>query len=290
MSTDRPSRSRFEADPLRFLVGLPIVFLALTVGMAMAVFLSNTFYPVDGMGGVGTELTLKNYRKLADPYYGEVMLHTMAVCLVIVLIAGVISYPISLFIARSSAKRATFYFLLVLSSSALSVVVRALGWIGILAENGPINLSLLALGVVDRPVLFLSGDIGVMIGLVHGFVPLFVLTLVPIIQAIDPSLEQAAAGLGAGPWTTLWRITLPLSMPGLVAAGLVTFALCMGSYTTPALLGGGRSAFFPILVYQQVGVLLNYPMGATLALALLVFVLAITWVSIAVSRRFVYGA
>jgi putative spermidine/putrescine transport system permease protein len=128
------------------------------------------------------------------------------------------------------------------------------------------------------------------IGLVHGFVPLFVLTLLPVLQAIDPHYEEAAAGMGAGAWTSFRAITLPLSMTGVIGGGLLVFAICMGAFTTAVLLSGGNtSTFFPILISQQVTSLINYPMGAAMAVALLLVVLAIVWVSILATRRFAYG-
>ena len=120
-----------------------------------------------------------------------------------------------------------------------------------------------------------------MIGLVHGFVPLFVLTVLPVLQAIDPHYEEAAAGMGAGAWTVMWEVTLPLSMAGVIGGGLLVFAICMGAFTTAVLLSGGNtSTFFPILISQQVTSLINYPMGAAMAVALLLVVLIITWISI----------
>jgi putative spermidine/putrescine transport system permease protein len=180
------------------------------------------------------------------------------------------------------------FFVIILASSAMSLVVRALAGSasspGRAAQSGCIVSGYRA---ADR---FFHGNVAVVIALVHGFVPLFVLTLLPVLQAIDPHYEEAAAGMGAGAWTVMWEVTLPLSMAGVIGGGLLVFAICMGAFTTAVLLSGGStSTFFPILISQQVTSLINYPMGAAMAVALLLVVLIITWISILATRRFVYG-
>ncbi len=269
----------------RLLIAPPLLFLAITIGGALAIFLRNSFYAAAGMGITGTEFTISNYARLIDTYYAEIMLRTVAISLAVVVISALLGYPVALYLRRAG-RWARTVLLVVIACNAMSLVVRALGWIGILNDNGPLNQLLVLVNAIDRPIHFIGGDGGIIVGLVHGFVPLFVLTLYPVVQAIDPSLEQAAAGLGAGPWTTWRKITLPLSMPGVVAASLLTFAMCMGAYTTPALLAGGRATTFPMLVQQQISTLMNYPMGAVLSLALLLLVLLVTWTSIAATRRY----
>lgn len=270
----------------RLLLVLPLLFLTVTLGGALFIFLRNSFYASAGMGIAGTEFTIANYARLVvDSYYAEVMLRTVAISLVVVVISALLGYPLALYL-RNAGRTARVVLLVVIATNAMSLVVRALGWIGILNDNGPLNQMLLLMNFVERPVHFIGGDGGIIVGLVHGFVPLFVLTLLPVLHAIDPSLEQAAAGLGAGPWTAWRKVTLPLSMPGVIAASLLTFALCMGAYTTPALLAGGRATTFPMLVQQQVSTLMNYPMGAVLALMLLLLVLVLTWASVGAARKY----
>ena len=276
-------RSRPHSGATRLLLAPPLLFLSITLGLALFIFLRNSLYGFAGMGITGNELTLANYTRLLDNYYAEVMARTILISLAVVLMSALLGYPLALYLRRvSRAARAVL--LIVIACNGMSLVVRALGWIGILNDNGPLNQFLMLAGAIERPVQFIGGDAEIIAGLVHGFVPIFVLTLFPIVQAIDPALEQAAAGLGAGPWQTWRKVTLPLSMPGVIAASLLTFAMCMGAYTTPALLAGGRATTFPMLVQQQVSTLMNYPMGAALALTLLVLVLLLTWAGIAAGR------
>jgi len=269
----------------RLLLVPPLLFLSITLGAALLIFLHNSFYASAGMGITGPDFTIANYVRLADKYYAEVMLRTVMISLAVVVFCALLGYPLALYLRRANQAARTVL-LVVIACNAMSLVVRALGWIGILNDNGPLNQLLTLAGAIERPVHFIGGDAGIIVGLMHGFVPLFVLTLFPVLQAIDPSLEQAAAGLGAGPWAIWRKVTLPLSMPGVIAASLLTFAMCMGAYTTPALLAGGRATTFPMLVQQQVSTLMNYPMGATLALALLILVLVLTWASIWAGRMY----
>jgi putative spermidine/putrescine transport system permease protein len=270
---------------VRLLLAPPLLFLVVTLGGALAIFLRNSFYAPAGMGITGTELTAANYVRLFDIYYAEVMLRTVMISLAVVVISALLGYPLAYHLRRAGPT-ARIVLLVVIACNAMSLVVRALGWIGILNDNGPINQILKLASLIESPIHFIGGDAGIIVGLVHGFVPLFVLTLLPVLNAIDPSLEQASAGLGAGPWTTWRKVTLPLSMPGVIAASLLTFAMCMGAYTTPALLAGGRATTFPMLVQQQVSTIMNYPMGAVLALALLLLVLFVTWISIGVAQPY----
>jgi putative spermidine/putrescine transport system permease protein len=275
-------------EPSRLLVWPPLLFLAATFGLALIIFLRNSFYVSAGMGISGPELTLANYAKLLDPYYAEVLLHTVLLSLGVVVLSALLGYPLALFISRSTGRWGAIFLLTVLASNAMSLVVRSLGWIGILNDNGPINAILRIAGAIERPLRLLGNDGSVLIGLLHGFLPWFVLTLLPVLQAIDPALEDAAAGMGAGRWTIVWRITLPLSFAGVVGASLLTFAMCMGAYTMPALLAGGRATTFPVLIQQQISTVMNYPLGAALAFVLLLLVLVMTWLGVWFTRRLVY--
>jgi len=272
----------------RLLVFVPVLFVLATFGMATAVFTWSSFTSArDAADGA---LTLDNYRRvLGDAYNWSVLWGTTRISLIVVLVTAIISYPLAFAIARNRTWWSQLFLGVVLASCTMSLVIRALGWIGLLDTKGVLNGALLGLGVVDRPLRLLGTQTGVVIGLVHGFVPLLTLTLVPILQSINPMLETAAAGLGAHRWEQLWRITLPLSLPGLVSGSFLVFAMSMGAYTTPALLGGGRAIVFPELIEQQVHLLLDYQTGAVLSLMLLVFVLVSVAIAATLTRARIQG-
>lgn len=269
----------------------PVIFLAVGLGGALAIFFHNSLLTSGGMGIILPALTLDNYLALFDEFFASAMLNTLLIALTVVALTMVIGYPAALYVARHRSWPARLVFLIVLASSAMSLVVRALGWIGLLTEGGPINHALRLLGLTAEPIDFFSGNVAIIIGLVHGFVPLFILTVLPVLQAIDRHYEEVAAGMGAGPWAILWEITLPLSMGGVAAAALLVFALCMGAFTTAVLLSGGNTgSFFPVLIGQQVASLINYPLGAAMAVVLLLVVLGIVWGGILASHRLIYAA
>jgi ABC-type spermidine/putrescine transport system permease subunit I len=266
-----------------------IIFLTFGLGGALAIFFQNSVFTSGGMGIILPVVTLDNYLALFDEFFASVILNTLLIALLVVLLTVLIGYPAALYIARHRSWSARVVFLVVLASSAMSLVVRALGWIGILTEGGPVNQALHALGLVVQPIDFFTGNVAVVIGLVHGFVPLFILTVLPVLQAIDPHYEEAAAGMGATPWAIMWVITLPLSMSGVVGAALLVFAVCMGAFTTAVLLSGGNTGiFFPVLIGQQVTSLINYPMGGAMSVVLLLVVLAIVWAGILAAHRLVF--
>jgi ABC-type spermidine/putrescine transport system permease subunit I len=274
----------------RWLLVPPFVFLAVTVGFALFAFVTASFFLATGMGLVGNTLTLKNYQRLLDFYYLEILAQTVIIAGLTTVGSALFSYPIALLITNKKTRWSTACLVVVLASSAMSLVVRALGWIGILTDGGPLNILLGALGIYIGPLHILGTDFAVILGLVHGFIPLFVLTLIPVLAAIDPTLQMAAAGLGANDWTIFRKVTFPLSLPGLIAACLLVFAMCMGAYTTPALLSAGHTLTFPMLIQQQIVTVMNYPMGGALALVLLALVLLIIWTSMWLTHKAVYGA
>jgi putative spermidine/putrescine transport system permease protein len=161
-----------------------------------------------------------------------------------------------------------------MSSVFVSLVVRTLGWKTVLADSGFVASMLASLPFVGEHIKLLNTPTGIIIGLVHTELPFMILTLVPILQAISPSLEEAAAGLGASHVQAFRRVVFPLSLPGVVAGLLLVFSLSMGLYVPPALLGGNLVAMAPILIYSEAMVSLNYPMAAALSTVLAVVVMA----------------
>lgn len=268
------------------LIWVPAIYLALTLGLALFVFLRNSVLTSGGMGRVLPDLTAGNFlRLLEDSYYAEILMKTVAVSAATVALCILLGVPLAIFLRHVPGRWANLLFVVILASSAMSLVVRALGWILILNDNGPLNRLLVWLGLATSPAGYLGSDAAIVFGLTHGLLPIFVLTLYPVTQSLDPALEQAAEGLGASRWQTLFRVLLPLVRPAILSASLLVFALCMGAYTTPALLAGGRAMLFPILIQQQTTVVMNYPVAASLAAVLTVIVLAITWAGIAAGAR-----
>ena len=197
----------------------------------------------------------------------------LMIFLVVSFVTLVIAYPMAFVIARTeSPGRNTFLLILVLAAMQLDMVIRLYGMMVILGNNGLINQLLLALGMTSEgaPVQLMYNFRGVVFGLVQFALPFMILTLIGVIKGIDPSLEEAARSLGASRRRAFTRVTLPMSMPGILAGSLLVFALSISSYIVPALMGGFRVGVLPIHIFQQVAESARFQFGATIAVILFV--------------------
>ena len=230
-----------------------------------------------GNGIVAPPWTTEHYAHFfRAALYSKVTLTTLRIALTTGVLAMVLGFPVALVMARKGALVGRIITLVVIAPLIVSVVVRSYGWQLILG-NGPtgvLNWVLLHLGLVDHPVSLLYTETAVVIGSLHVFFAMMVLPLASSIGKIDPNLESAAATLGAPWWRVLWRITLPLSLPGLVVGFTLVFSLTAGSFVIPALLGGTSAQMLGNLVQQQILTVYDWPFGATIATILMVIVLA----------------
>ena len=167
----------------------------------------------------------------------------------------------------------------------VTIVIKVFGLIIIFSADGLINQALMALHIVDRPYTIIGNQTGVVVGLMHFTLGFGVLLLYSVIQTIPRSLEDAAQIHGASRWRMHLRVLLPLSLPGVTVGSLMMFNMCMGAFTSAALLGGGRVFTLPVLIQRTVMMEIKYSMAGTLAAVLLVTVLLINLLSIYLIRR-----
>jgi putative spermidine/putrescine transport system permease protein len=263
-----------------------VVVLAVFFLGSQVAFLREAFYQSSGFGQVDySHATLSNVLAVfTDSFNRAVLLRTLWFSAVVVASCLLLGYPLAYVIARSRRAGAVLIVIVIASSFSGSVTL-VLGWEVILGDTGPLNTVLQSLGLIHQPLKLINNMTGSIIGTVQIMLPFMVLTLSPAIQDIDVNLEHAAAGLGASSWR-IWRtITLPLSARGAGAGSLLVFATTAGTFTTPALLGGGTTQLLPIVINQQIGVTLNYPVAAALALVLVIVVLSITYGTDTLTRR-----
>lgn len=234
----------------------------------------KSFSMTTGVGG----FTLRNYQRLlGDPYYLEILANTFRLAALAALLALIVGYPLALLLRRAPARFRGLLVIGVIAPILVSVVVRTFGWVVILGETGLINHLLQALGIDNdfarRTHLF--NETAVVIGLVHVFLPFMVMALYSALQKQDDALVRAACNLGASPLRAFWLVTLPLSMPGIVAGTTTVFALAAGAYVTVAVLGGSKVMVMAVLAYQQSIGLTNWQLGAAIGIVLLVGTTAI---------------
>ncbi|HEV8675483.1 MAG TPA: ABC transporter permease [Methylomirabilota bacterium] len=223
--------------------------------------------------------TGENYlRFLGDRYYLGTLLFTLRISLVTTLCALGLGYLVAYYLVRSVRSRTVrrLAYLVVVAPLFTSSIVRSFGWMVSLGNNGIVNRTLLDLGVVERPVRLIFNEAGVVIGLTHVLLPFTVLTIAAVLQQIDASLEEAAMDLGASRLVTFLTVTLPLSLPGVVAGSLIVFTLAMSAYVTPAVLSGGRLKVVPMLIYEQYVAVYDWGFGGAMAMVLLTLTLVLT--------------
>jgi putative spermidine/putrescine transport system permease protein len=215
----------------------------------------------------GPGFTLQNYlRIVGDGLYLGLLTDTLLYAAMTAAICLALGYPTALHLARTKSRLRGLLYAAVLSPLLTGVVIRCFGWIVLLATQGLVNDGLRLLGL--GPVLFLYRPIGVIVALVHVFLPFMILPIMNAIEAIDPRLEEAARTLGASPATVFRRVVLPLSMPGVQSGVILVFVLAASAYVIPMLIGGGRVQTMATVIVQQLLGGFLWPFGAALALVL----------------------
>jgi putative spermidine/putrescine transport system permease protein len=229
------------------------------------------------MSDPDVRLTARHWAKLfSDRFYADVLLVTLRVGLWTTLAALAVGYPLAWQLARMRSKTLrTLLLMAVLSPLLVGVVVRTYAWMTLLSDQGVVNTVLRSLHLTGRPLRLMYNELGIVVALVHIYTPFMVLTLTGVIGKIDPRWEEAARNLGASRLRAFREVTLPLSLPGIVAGSLLVFALSISAYVTPILMGGFSIITLPILIYQQVSGVFNFGFAGVLGLILLLVSLAI---------------
>ncbi len=244
------------------------VVLLLIVPLLFIVVYSFWLRTATGADQVG--FFLDNWQEaLTDVFYRDILFGTLRVAAITTLVCGLMGYPAAFFIARSRGNKAILLLMLMLPFW-ISYIIRTMSWINILGVSGAFNSFLMAVGVIDEPIQMLYNQTTVILGLVHFLLPFMILNIYVSLDGIDTNLEDAANSLGATRWQSFLQVTLPLSLPGLAAGGLLCFVLGAGTYITPLVLGGPRDAMFANLVFEAIITQLNWPLGSALSLMLLV--------------------
>lgn len=260
----------------------PAALLALGLAAAMAAILQYSVRAyVPGSLDVGG-LTFANFTTLLSPFYLSAFWNTILLCLMTAAFTLILAYPVAYALVRVNNK-ALKSFILIASITPLFLgeVVRTYSWMIVLGNNGFINSVLMALGVIDSPLQMMFTTSGVVAALVHVTMPIMVIMLATGLSHIDRNLEKAAESLGAGPIRCFMTVTLPLSMPGVVAGFSTAFAWTFSAFATPQLIGGGKVNTVSTLVYQLGFASFNFPFAASLSFAGLLM----TFVVLALMKR-----
>jgi putative spermidine/putrescine transport system permease protein len=265
-------------NPQPFLRPFTAPAVLCTVGLlaAMAAVLQFSFRAyVPGSLEPGG-FTLANFADLLKPLYARVFLDTVWICFLTAISTLIVGYPLAYALVRTqNAILKSTLLVIVVTPLFLGEVVRTYSWIIVLGNNGFINSVLVNLAIVKQPVQFMFTTFGVVVALVHVTMPVMVIMLAAGLSHIDRDYQKAAESLGAGPVRTFLTITLPLSMPGVVAGVTTAFAWTFSAFASPQLIGGGKVNMISNLVYQLGFASFNFPFAASLCVAGLALTIAV---------------
>ena len=263
-----------RARTWRWLLWPSLVLSFLLFALPQVFFIAMGLHRNLGFGRISETFTATNYvRIVSDPLYRSSFALTVALSLAVTVVGLALGFPTAYVLARARARWASWLVSLLVISSFITVVIKVLGLIVILGDNGLVNTALRAVGLPAARML--GNEAGVLVGLVHYTLPFLVLILFSMIQTIPRSLEEAAAVQGASRLGVFRRVVLPLAMPGIVTGGLIAFNMSMGAFTSAVLLGGGRVLTLPVLIQRKIVFDVDYPLGSALSTALVVSVLVL---------------
>ena len=233
-----------------------------------------------------TSWTRANYTKFfTDSFNYSILIETLLLGLKATLVCLVFGFPIAWLCSRASARWQSVLLFLVILPILTSVVVRTFSWIVILGRQGVLNQIVLGLHLSKEPLRLLYTEPGVVMVLAQVQMPLMVLPILTVLSKIDPNLADASRVLGAGEWRTLWRVTLPLSVPGIVAGCILTYSASITAFVTQTLIGGARLIYMPLHIYQQAVGANDWPFAAAISIIFMITVMAVVAVLSAIGRR-----
>ncbi|MEW5868829.1 MAG: ABC transporter permease [Chloroflexota bacterium] len=260
------------------LISPTMIYLVLFMILPMLLVVALSFMTRGPYGNIVYRLNLDNYARLADPLYLRILLYSLWVAFATTVMTILIGYPLAYYIARVPARQRDLLLFLILVPFWTNFIIRIYAWIMILRTEGFINTLLLNLGIIHAPLNILYTPTAVLIGMVYEFLPFMVLPLYTSLEKIEMAQLEAAADLGARPWRAFLRITLPLSMPGMIAGSILVFIPAMGMFVVPDLMGGAKTILIGNLIRNQFLTARDWPFGAAASMLLLLLTLAFTLV------------
>jgi putative spermidine/putrescine transport system permease protein len=262
-----------------------LFLLAVYVWPTLGLF-RNAFNEVGPTGAMVEAWSLKTGAEVfADGFTFELTLNSLWLSLSATFIALVLSYPVSLFLFRTNSRFRGLLAVIAIMPMLISGVVRVFGWLAILGDRGLVNTLAQSLGLISTPMRLVFNWTGVTIGLAESIMPYMILALLAGFGQLDRTLEEASRSLGASPFRTFLRVTLPLSLPALALAAGLGFVLSMSAYITPKLLGGGRVFVLATEIFEQATTNTNWPVAAMLAIYTLGLLLLLLAISNIAARR-----
>jgi spermidine/putrescine transport system permease protein len=256
-----------------------VCFLAIPLLLVIAVsFLTRGTY-----GGIDFTFTLNNYVRIMDPLYVNILWNSLIISFFCTVLCLVFGYPFAYFVARSLIKYRSMLLMLIIVPFWTNSLIRTYAWIILLRTEGVINSYLMKLGIIAEPLALMYNNFSIGVGLVYTLFPFMVLPLYASIEKLDRSYLEAASDLGATPWRSFLKVTLPLTMPGIVSGSLLVFIPSLGLFFISDLMGGSKVMLIGNLIKNQFLTARDWPFGAAISIVLMI----ITFVLIALYLRIV---
>ena len=276
-----------------YLLSSPAIVLYLTMFLTpLLITFLLSFNSFDlNRGGILNAYSLANYLEvIEDRYFHTIFLRTLVISILVTVVCALIGALEAYILHRMGNPWKSFCMLAILGPLLISVVVRTLGWAVLIGRNGLINNALTTLGLIEKPLKLMFTHTGVVIALVHVLVPFMILAVWAALQKLDPMVESAGLSLGASQFTVMRRIVVPQIMPGILSGSLIVFALTASAFATPSILGGRRLKVVATAAYDEYLGTLNWPLGAAIAVLLLVAnIVIITTYNRFIERRYSQG-
>lgn len=264
---------------LAYLVGPPAIYMLVLFILPLGIMAIFSFR-AGTIGAASQQYTLDNYREFVqNTLYHRLLWRSALIAFIISVVSVVLAYPLAYFLVFISGERRVTFLTLIIVPTWTSYLLRIFAWKLILGSQGLLNSLLLWLGVIERasPILLYSRT-AVVITLIYVWVPFVALPIFAALERIDRSLLEASADLGCRPLESFLRVTLPLSLPGVVAGFMFALIPTLGEFVTPLLVGGGQGSMYGNLIQDQFVRALNWPMGSVMSLAMLFLVLLLIFV------------
>jgi spermidine/putrescine transport system permease protein len=273
------------------MVAPPFIYVLIMLAFPIGAIVLFSFWTQDFMT-LDTTFTLQNYREIWEqPIFGALLQRSLYVSGCVTAVTVILAFPVAYFVSfHVKPSRKSLWLFLITIPFWTSYLIRVFLWKVILGYNGVVNSGLMGVGLIDEPLTFILYNVNaVIITLAHAFAPFAILPIFVALEKIDRSLLEASQDLGESKFTTFFRVTLPLAMPGVVAAVLIVFIPTIGDYVTPELMGGAGGKLVANMIQTQFLALNNAPLGAALAIVAMLCVTAISLMFVFLNRRWLRG-
>ncbi len=255
-----------------------IIWLLLFLVIPTLFVVLYSFLQKGTYGGVVYSFTLDNFKRFFEPLYIKILWDTLVISVLTTVFSLLMGYPLAYTITRVNRKWQNILLLLVMVPFWINFLVRSYAWVVILRSQGLINTLLMKLGFISEPLQLLYTPEAVMIGMVYALLPFMILPIYVSIEKMDRRMLEAAYDLGASPWKAFWKITIPQTMPGIIAGSILVFVPSLGMFVVPDIMGGAKSALIGNVIENQFRSAQDAPFGSALSIIVILFSLILIYI------------